>query len=357
MNTGDMLLNMLDIYSPSGKEDKIAKLLQEYMVELDFENPIIDDKLNVISVNGNEKPSIFLCGHEDTVPGKLPVKIDGNIAYGRGAVDAKSSLLALILGAKKAMDRGYKHKFLISAASGEESDSKGINNILSNYDKYDYAIFGEPGGSENITAGYKGRILVKVNARTETHHASSSWMEKNAIDSLIDLWLSIRNKYGNNKDFNSITAGITKFNGGEYDNMTPENASMFIDLRYPKSISEEMLVDELKLSMKNSLSGDYSYNIENRTYPYISDLKSPLVKAFMEAITVQGMKPKLIFKSGSGDMNTLGHQWKIPAITYGPGDTKMSHTQNEFVDLRDIEKCINVIADAMIYMGNSGAIK
>lgn len=347
MNPEDMLLEMLNTYSPSGDEGEIAKLIRDYMVDLGFHDPVIDEQLNVISVNGTGKPSVFICGHEDTVPGILPVKREGNLIYGRGAVDAKSSLLALILGAKKALDSGFRGKLLISAASGEESDSKGINKIMEDYHGYDYAIFGEPGGAMNITAGYKGRILLKVDKKTETHHASSSWMETNAIDSLMDLWFSIRSKYGKNKDFNSVTAGITKFSGGEYDNMTPEYASMYIDLRYPKSISENEIVNEIKSDMENILIKNYSYNIENRTEPYISDIKSPIVQSFKEAITKNGMSPKLIFKSGSGDMNTLGNFWHIPVITYGPGDTRLSHTQNEVIDISDFYKAIDVVSDSL----------
>ena len=350
MNAKGMLIEMLNIYSPSGKEGEIAKLLKEYMVDLDFENPVIDDQLNVISINGKGSPAVFLCGHEDTVPGILEVKSDGNMVYGRGAVDAKSSLLALILGARKAIDNGFKGKLLVSAASGEESDSKGINNIMENYHGYDYAIFGEPGGSMNITAGYKGRLLMKVDVKTATHHASSSWMESNAIDLLMGLWVKIREQYGSNKDFNSVSAGITRFNGGEYDNMTPEHASMYIDIRYPKSVSEDELTGELKSYMEELLLKNYSYTIESRTYPYISDMKSPLVKSFKSGISRNGMAPRLIFKSGSGDMNNLGHMWKIPAITYGPGDTQLSHTQNEVIDIRDLYKSIDVISDSLVSM-------
>ncbi|WP_337861046.1 M20/M25/M40 family metallo-hydrolase [Ferroplasma sp.] len=348
MNTKDMLLEMLNIYSPSSNEGEIAKLIKEYMVKLDFENPVIDSELNVISVNGKDKPYVFLCGHEDTVPGMLEVKEDVYQIYGRGAVDAKSSLLALILGARKAMDRGFKGKILVSAASGEESDSKGINNILKNYSGYDYAVFGEPGGPMNITAGYKGRLLMKVCVKTGTHHASSSWMEANSVDLLMDLWTAIKNKYGSNKDFNSVTAGITKFNGGQYDNMTPEQASMYIDIRYPKSRSEEDIVNEMKYYMKNILKENYTYDIASRTLPYISDIKSPLVKSFKSGISKNGMVPKLIFKSGSGDMNTLGNEWKIPAITYGPGNTQLSHTGDEVIDIREIDSAVNVISDSLI---------
>ncbi|WMT52058.1 MAG: M20/M25/M40 family metallo-hydrolase [Ferroplasma sp.] len=347
MKPEDMLIELLNVYSPSGSEGEVSRLIRDYMDDLGFQDPVIDSQLNVVSVNGNGKPAVFICGHEDTVPGILPVRRDGDLFYGRGAVDAKSSLLALILGAKRAMDNGFNGKILISAASGEESDSKGINTIMENYSGYNYAIFGEPGGAMNITAGYKGRILLKIDKRTETHHASSAWMEVNAIDSLMDFWLALRSKYGKNKDFNSITAGITRFQGGEYDNMTPEHASMYIDIRYPKSISENDLIAEIKSDMKNILVEDYSFNIENRTEPYISDIKSPLVKSFKEAITKNNMSPRLIFKSGSGDMNNLGNLWRIPVITYGPGDTRLSHTQNEVINIRDFYKSVDVIADSL----------
>ncbi|WP_287954514.1 M20/M25/M40 family metallo-hydrolase [Acidiplasma sp.] len=351
MNTRDMLIKMLEIYSPSGEEYEIAKLLRDYMEDLGFPNPVIDEKYNVVSVTGRNKPSILICGHEDTVPGFIDVKIDGDLIYGRGAVDAKSSLLALMLGAKQARDAGFDGRIILAAASGEESDSKGINYIESGYDKTDYAIFGEPGGPENITAGYKGRILMEIKKHSSSHHASSSWMEENSIDSLINLWIKIRDKWGSNKDFNDISAGITKFNGGEYDNMTPENASMFIDIRYPKSVTENDIVSEIK-----SLAGDsreYIFKTQNRTYPYISDLKSNLVSAFKASIKKNGMVPRLIFKSGSGDMNTLGHDWGIPVVTYGPGDTKLSHTPDEVINYREIDKCAEIVRDSLIYLKNN----
>ncbi len=350
MNTGDLLIKMLEIYSPSGKELEIAKLIRDYMVEMDFENPVIDEKYNVVSLTGNGEPSVLICGHEDTVPGFIPVKYDGDLIYGRGAVDAKSSLLSLLLGAKKARESGFKGKIIMASASGEESDGKGINYIKANYEKTDFAIFGEPGGDENITAGYKGRTLFEIYKKSNPHHASSSWMEENAIDSLINLWENVKSKWGNNKDFNSITAGITKFEGGEYDNMTPENASMAIDIRYPKSVNEEEIIKYMEKELKINLKEDYSYRIKNSAMPYISNMKSNLVKSFKQSIYNYNLKPKLIFKSGSGDMNTLGNDWKIPVITYGPGDTKLSHTSNEVISVNEINLCADIVSDSLLYL-------
>ena len=34
--------------------------------------------------------------------------------------------------------------------------------------------------------------------------------------------------------------------------------------------------------------------------------------------------------------------YKIPSITYGPGDPKLEHTDDEFIDLDEYSKCIEV---------------
>ncbi len=65
------------------------------------------------------------------------------------------------------------------------------------------------------------------------------------------------------------------------------------------------------------------------------------------------MVPRLIFKSGSGDMNTLGHDWGIPVVTYGPGDTKLSHTPDEVINYREIDKCAEIVRDSLIYLKNN----
>ena len=97
----DLLRKMLEIYSPSGKEEELALFLKEKMTKLGFRNVRSDRVGNVFGEWGNGSPTILLCGHMDTVPGYLPVKVEENKIFGRGAVDAKSSLAAMILGPPK----------------------------------------------------------------------------------------------------------------------------------------------------------------------------------------------------------------------------------------------------------------
>ncbi|SMD30876.1 M20/M25/M40 family metallo-hydrolase [Picrophilus oshimae] len=343
MNTMDMLYNLVNTYSPSGHEDDISKLIREYLTELDFEDPVIDRSKNVISDNGSGK-SILLCGHEDTVPGFIEPRIKNNLIYGRGAVDAKASLLALMLGAHRAIRNGFNKRILFVAAAGEESTSKGINSIIKSYKPTDYAIFGEPGNYNNITCGYRGRMLIKISMSSETHHASASNLYENPVSYLIDVWNKIRELYSNNH-FDQISAAITRFSGGKYHNVTPESAYMYIDVRYPASESESFIDNIYRAA------GRATVKVVSRVPPYISNFKSDLIRSFKNAISYYS-SPGLIVKSGTGDMNILGSSWKIPSITYGPGDTRLSHTKNEVININEVERSIDIISRALQHLAS-----
>ena len=71
------------------------------MDELGFEKTDIDNVGNVIATKGSGRPIMLLCGHMDTVPGRIPVRIENGYLYGRGASDAKSSLIAMLLAASE----------------------------------------------------------------------------------------------------------------------------------------------------------------------------------------------------------------------------------------------------------------
>src|SRR5690348_14618506 len=86
-----LLLSMLNLYSPSGDENQVASYLESEFRRNGLQTRR-DATGNVIGEIGTGRPRILLCGHMDTVPGRIPVKIEDDQVYGRGSVDAKSSL-------------------------------------------------------------------------------------------------------------------------------------------------------------------------------------------------------------------------------------------------------------------------
>ena len=53
-------------------------------------------------------------------------------------------------------------------------------------------------------------------------------------------------------------------------------------------------------------------------------------------------KPKIIKKTGTTFINHIGLSHGIPSITYGPGDPKLEHTNNEFIEIDEYLKTIEV---------------
>jgi LysW-gamma-L-lysine carboxypeptidase len=171
-----LLTNLLGIYSPSGREGDIANFLAEELIGLGFQVGL-DAIGNVIAVVGEGEPTIFLCGHMDTVAGVLPLRVEEGRIYARGAVDAKGPLAAMIIGAAEAAkESSFKGKILIASVVEEEATSRGVRHMITQGIEADYAIFGEPSGAENITIGYKGQVLLKVICKTQTGHSSTPWL-------------------------------------------------------------------------------------------------------------------------------------------------------------------------------------
>jgi len=160
-----LLRGMLDLYSPSGSEAQLANFLRDEMHAKGMDASI-DDAGNVIGVLGDGSPRILLCGHMDTISGNIPVRVDGDLLYGRGAVDAKSSLASMIIGAIQAKERTHAPvQITVAGVVEEETSSKGIRALVAKNLQYDLAVFGEPSGASNIVVGYKGSLKLHLSFR------------------------------------------------------------------------------------------------------------------------------------------------------------------------------------------------
>jgi LysW-gamma-L-lysine carboxypeptidase len=84
------------------------------------------------------------------------------------------------------------------------------------------------------------------------------------------------------------------------------------------------------------------------TEAYEAAIGSTLVRAFQRAILTRlETRPALIRKTGTGDMNTFAQTSSAQCVTYGPGDPKTSHSDEEFVKESDYLASIAVLKEAM----------
>ncbi len=345
-----MLEKSLRLYTPSLNEKSIAEFLADKCDDLGFENIHIDEVGNLIATKGSGSPKILLCGHMDTVPGKIKVRKEGDILYGRGASDAKAPLLAMLFAAASMQNNNGTVTFV--GTVDEEGNATGIKNFVKDKLDFDYAIFGEPSGVKQVTIAYKGRLAINLRINVgESAHASAPWLSKNAIEeSMIfikELKKILESGQQDKKKGMMITATLTEINGGTSHNITPKECVSTLDIRIPvdtncKKVEEQISKSVDEVSKKRGVEAFYS--ILDETEPFEAPHDSPLVRAFtLGVLDVEHTRPTLIRKTGTGDMNVIGIRLKIPVVTYGPGDPHASHTINESVSIDEYLRGIEVL--------------
>ena len=352
-----MLEKALRLYTPSLGEKPLADFLADKCDDLSFDDIRIDDVGNLIASKGSGLPRILLCGHMDTVPGKIKVRKEGDWLYGRGASDAKAPLMAMLFAAASIQNNSGTVIFV--GAVDEEGNATGIKNLVKSKLDIDYAVFGEPSGIKQVTIAYKGRIAInlKINVGNSSH-ASAPWLSKNAIEeSLIfttELKKILESGQENKKKGMLLTATVTEIKGGTSHNVTPKECDVIMDIRIPVDMNCKMIEEKIstlvqEISKKRKVEAFHS--ILDETEPFEAPHNSPLVRAFtLGVMDVEHSRPTLIRKTGTGDMNVIGNQLNIPVVTYGPGDPHASHTIDEKVSIDEYLRGIEVLKKTLQHL-------
>jgi LysW-gamma-L-lysine carboxypeptidase len=359
----ELLKNALDIYTPSRSESRLASFLKDICMDLGFEHANIDSVGNIIAIKGSGDPTILLCGHMDTVPGIVPVRLEGDYLYGRGASDAKAPLVSMLLAAADIPKQTCTIVF--AGVVDEEGNATGIKNLVKDTTlKPHYAIFGEPSGIENITISYKGRLEIRLMCDVENSaHASAPWLALNAVDELFNVWNDLKDSFsskemvssGSNNRADEVSFSLTEIIGGTSHNVTPQKCRMTIDIRIPTKLSCDLVLkvfdNHVTQIQEKSPRLRIKYRVEDKTEPFQASISSPLVRALVLSILDSKKKrPLLLRKTGTGDMNILGNVLNIPVVTYGPGDPHSSHTIDERVYIPDYLAGIEVYKNAVLHM-------
>ena len=347
----------LRLYTPSLSEKPMTDFLADKCDDLGFEDIIIDEVGNLIAKKGTGSPKIMLCGHMDVVPGKVKVRKEGDSLYGRGASDAKAPLIAMLFAA--AAIQNNNGTIIFVAAVDEEGSATGIKNLVKKDMGIDYAIFGEPSGVKQVTIAYKGRLAINLKVSVEdSSHASAPWLSKNAIQESMIFAKELKEGLETGQEGRTkgmlLTATMTEIKGGISHNVTPKECETTFDIRIPVDMnckSTEQKIATLVKEIAEKRGVEAFYSILDETEPFEAPHNSPLVRAFtLGIIDVEHSRPTLIRKTGTGDMNVLGNQWKIPVVTYGPGDPHEAHTIDEKVSIDEYLRGIEILKKTLQHL-------
>ena len=346
----DFLDKLIATPSPSYSEAKAATLCLAYLRQFSFEKAWIDAAGNAVATNYAHKhgdsPDLLLFGHMDTIAAPMPYKREKDRIHGRGAVDAKASLAAMLTAAG---EQTVPYKIMVAGVTEEEAPtSKGTYHLLS-YAKPKMAINGEPSNTTGVTIAYKGRMVVECRSHGTATHAGMA--SENPIERTIEYYQKLRSVYPIHKNrFDNVILNLTHISAGSPDalNVVPDKLDFFIDVRLPPSISNQEVADTFRKLAPAGLS----VKVHESLPGVETDINHPLCRALVGAIRESGLHPRYVKKSGSADMNITIAEG-IPTIAYGPGDSSLDHTPNEFVLIDDYKKSVDILKTTISKLGKN----
>ncbi len=339
-SAADILLRLIKVYTPSGEERRLHGILKEIARRLGYDEAYGDEVGNFIMSYGEGAP-ILLASHIDTVPGELEAGIREGRVYGRGAVDAKGPLTAMILGAAMAQPHVRNLRVFVAGLAREETDGRGARYLIEKGFRAEHILIGEPTGLR-IAVAYRGSVTAEVYAEARGGHSSAPYVGESALDKILGLLGKVKEKYGG-ASYDEPTSAITVLKAGEWPGSLPDKAYAVINIRFPTGYKAETILETIR-----SLSEEFGVRLRiiDATEPVEVGLNTPIVRALMRGMLSLGMKPHLVKKTGTSDMNTL-HEVTGSIAAFGPGDSKLAHTMREALSIDDLLAASQVISEML----------
>jgi [amino group carrier protein]-lysine/ornithine hydrolase len=377
----NLLTHLVSIPSPSEQEAQASTYLAEWM-QLHGLTTFVDAAGSAVGFKGDGPQEILLLGHIDTFPGEVPVRREGNLLYGRGAVDAKGPLCTFAAAtAQVDVPAGWRVT-VVGAVEEECATSKGARFVLSqrfpnqeqggrgaegqggNFSPAPplphppaFCIIGEPSHWDRITLGYKGRLLLDILLRAPFSHSAGEG--RLPAEQGVDLWRLVEQFCA---DFNQARQADTPFNRldpslrhiASRDEGTFGAVELNMGFRLPIGVSLTELEQELRQVVHTLPAGTTAQlKFSGGELAYKGDKSNALVRAFLPAIRGQGGEPRFVVKTGTADMNVVAPHWPdTPIVAYGPGDSSLDHTPHEHIDLNEYLRAIEVLKLVLVKLLN-----
>jgi putative selenium metabolism hydrolase len=362
------LRDMIRIPSYSTQEGEMAERLAAEMDKVGFRDVHIDRIGNVVGHLGQDGgPVLLYDGHMDVVgAGDLSAwqrdpfaaEIANGLLYGRGTVDMKGALAAMVYGAKMLLDHDvplHGDLYLAGVVQEEPCEGLGVRVLIEEEGlRPDYVLIGEA-TSLQLSRGQRGRMEVKVTAHGRSCHASAPERGENAIYSAARLIFGIEmisSQLPDDRFLGPGTLAVTHIENTSCSrNAVPDTCTFYIDRRLTLGETEAKALAEIQaVLLREEVRADLAISEYHSTsftgyeahakcsYPaWALDREHPWVHQVSRAIRSElDYRPEIGRWMFSTDgVYTMGSAG-IPTIGFGPGQERYAHAADERIALRDV---------------------
>jgi acetylornithine deacetylase len=334
---------MVDIYSPTGKEGQITEFLAGYLHEHGLPvtlREVSEGRRNVEVTFGGGPPEIAFIGHIDTVPAfdiehYEYEERDGEI-FGLGTADMKGGCAAMIEAFISFCEGGGRPKnaalFLVV---GEEEYGDGTAALLEAM-TFPWAIVAEP---TNLVPclGHYGYLEMLVQAFGKRRHASMAGREYNAIFHLLRMLLRMGELL--DAEYPEAVMNIRSVHSSEAGFAVPGSCEAWVDFHIKPSQDTQPFAEQLRQLAHECLSGSAVTRHEVEFPTLAAGYRLAEDGLLCESLKKAYQKQQLRWQPGTfkshSDANLLRESGCSPVIL-GPGNLARAHTRDEAIDFEQV---------------------
>lgn len=337
-----LLRSLISVSSFSRNEEEASQIIRNFLTELGI--PYQTQVNNTWVKNQFWKeglPVILLNSHIDTVKpasgytrDPFSPDVENGVLYGLGSNDAGGALVTLLAVFVHFNQFDNLPFNLIYAASAEEeiSGTNGLESILGELGKLDFAIVGEPTKMQMAIAE-KGLMVLDCTSHGKSGHAAREEGENAIYKAIADIE-KIRNyKFEQVSEvLGAVKMSVTVINAGMQHNVVPDLCTFVVDVRTNEYYSNQQaceIIDQL---------------IDADVAPRSLRLNSSGIPVD-HSVVRRGISLGLSYYGSP----TTSDQAVIPypSIKIGPGDSARSHTANEYILISEIEDGFKIYVDLL----------
>jgi acetylornithine deacetylase/succinyl-diaminopimelate desuccinylase family protein len=321
---------------------------------------------SVIAVWGAGDPVIMLHAHIDTVPiaqneaqhwsvDPYEAVVRNGKLYGKGSVDDKAPLAAMMTAILDAAQRGEAPQgtlVLVAAAEEETGGRLGTRWLADagHLPQCDFIIVGEQTHNRAATA-HKGVMRATVRATGRSVHATNPDRGVNAITAMARAVLALEAYHRDLSQRPHPMVGVPTCNvgviqGGSTANAVPDSCAVYLDRRMVPREDPAAVQAEMKAVIEKVQAGEAQLSIGDFQVSnwFESTVESPLAKRFLDCIQKElGADPGPIGYLPGSDAKHLTGAVRGEMVIFGPGSYEVAHAYDEYVDLRELQSTTTIL--------------
>ncbi|MFH1841857.1 MAG: YgeY family selenium metabolism-linked hydrolase [bacterium] len=375
---GDLINFLRDIVaipSLSGQERQVVERVRQEMTAVGFDEVKIDPLGNILGRVGDGPRLLAFDAHLDTVDvtdreqwslDPFLGKLEAGRLYGRGAVDQKAGMAAMVYAAKLLKETGVPtdcQVWMVGSVMEEDCDGLCWHYILQEGILRPELVVSTEPTSLRITRGQRGRMEMRVAVTGRSCHGSMPELGDNAVYKIVPGVLAVRDLNERLADDEFLGKGSCTVTWIESRGPSlcavPDHAEFHIDRRLTTGETEASAIAEVKEALATVGVEATVRTLEYRV-PSWTELVYPMAKYYPTWVLPEDhVAVQAASRAFSGLFDTAPEisRWNfstngvaikglhdVPCIGFGPGDETLAHARDEFVPVEEVVRACAMYA-------------